>query len=265
MWKNILRIGVPGLIIIFLLGMNIQQKREYKKLTKDLLERIDILTQVISQRDSTLSYYSKMVDNFDVTERDLRKQLSKINKEFAEKIKDSEERILSLSEYNIELHRKIDTFAIENAEIKDGVLTFDIQDYYPDEKNYFIKYTGYVQAPVTGGIYNPVIAREFSFNPIKINMVMTETTKGAWKYNILDAPEWIALGSMEVLSLPPSEYKPASERGMQYLVGGGILKMYQGRSYLTLSAGAEYKGWQLLGTGGVGGIQATILKKLNKE
>ena len=264
MWKNILRIGVPSVIVILLLVMNVYQRIEYKNTTKELLKRIDILTQVISKKDSTVSYYSKIVDNFDVKERDLKKQLKKLNQEFADRLKDKEERILSLSEYNIELQRKVDTLNVAST-VKDNILSFEIEDYYPNPDNYFVKYTGYVQAGIGEKISNPVIAREFSFNPIKINMVMTETTRGAWKYNILDAPDWIGVSSVDVKSLPPEEYKPAHERGYQFMVGGGVLKMYQGRSYLTISAGIKYKKWVGVASGGLGGIQATAMYTLSKK
>jgi len=263
MWQKIAKIGVPVVIILLLVGMNLLQRKDHKEQTKDLLERIDILTRLISTRDSSLVHYSKMVDNFDISERDLKKQLKDINKEFADRLKEEEERILSIHEYNIVLQSKIDSFAIVDAEIEDGTLFFEIDDYYPQEKDYFVHYAGTVQIALGEEIVRPIIAREFSFSDINLNMVMTETAKGAWKYNILDAPDWINVGKIDIKSLPPEKY--VEKPHVEFLVGGGVYKQYNGRAFLNLSAGAEYKTFQLIGSGGLGGFQVQILKRLTKN
>ena len=135
-----------GVIIAVLIVMNLRQRSVHNSQVSELLTRLDIINQVISKKDSTLFHYSKMVDNFDITEKDLRRQLKKVNDEFASALREAEERILSLHEYNILIKSQKDTIMITEVEILDDVLFFEIEDYYPDAKNPFVTYKGTVVA-----------------------------------------------------------------------------------------------------------------------
>lgn len=264
-WKKILSISVPILVILGLIGWNLVQRKQYLETQAQLLERIDELTRLISEKDSTVSYYTKMVNNFDIKERDLRRQLKKINSEYEAILKEKEERILAIHDYSLTLESQTKELKGKLKSLENNVYNLEIEDFYPDPDKYFVRYRGVAQIDLNRPGRDPVIAREFTFSPVRFNLLLTETSKGAWKYNLLDAPDFIKVGDIDVNSLPPEKYLPKEERGVRFGVGGGIMKVYQGRSYLMLGAQARYRDWSVNVTGGVNGIQLEVFRLLSKD
>lgn len=249
---------IPLILFVGLIGYIVYREIKAVDLKRALTAQIANLRQQVQLKDSTLGEYETLVDNLQFKERDLRKQVESLKNGYSADIKANNERILSVSKYNLALKNQLDTLKLKLS-TADGVVTADIEDYYPDEKDWFIKYTGLLQFDKDG--VSPVLAREFSFRPINIDLVLTEQANGSWMQR-MNAPSYISINAT-VNSLPAKEFIPSKPR-VKLVAGAGVSFMYTQAPQLHLSGGATLKDWTVLLNGSTAYMGLTVLKHFNR-
>jgi hypothetical protein len=188
-------------------GMRSEAVRQNDELKKSIIAS-DKLTMESEGR------YAKLVDYYR-TEKDLIKELKNTNSDLAKDIKKQNERILSLTSTVI-------TF---KSALEEGMGKFNPNDSnqidlalrYPDAKNPFAKWDGYVNTKTTK--YNG----NWTFNKLPVQIVLTEESRGLWKNRVI-GPDWFIIDSLQVNSLPPDKYTPTVEKKLQFMVGVDYLK-----------------------------------------
>lgn len=194
---------------IFLLKYNIDINNKEKEniiLKKEIISK-DKLVKIGEGK------YSKLVNYYN-SNSDLLNQLKKENKLLYDTIKARGEKPLSNTGFSIGFKPK-DTIT-EISVISDTVFKFS--SYYPKEENYFIKYDGNVNTKTK------LIKENWSFNKMKISVVLTEKENGLWD-TYIDAPEFANISDVKINSLPPKEFTPKTDRPKTFgLYGGGGIR-----------------------------------------
>ena len=248
---------LAGLVIIGLGYYIVRREVKYKLIQSQLEQQLGKLEKVVSTKDSLIFSYSAMIDNYSNTERQLRKEVRQWGEDYARLADSKDHRILSLAKYNATLQNQIDTLGVRLSTI-DSILTVEIEDYYPDKKDYFVKYYGLVQL----GSDNPVIAREFSFNPILIKATVVEKPDGSW-YQTVSAPSWVNFDKIQVQSLPPDKYVPSKPK-IKFLAGAGSAMVFGDVGQLVVTGGIKYDKWYMLGNASYRYLSLTVLREFNR-
>ncbi len=252
-------IGVVVILFIGSIGYVIYREKKFKEKVRNFQTIVNTLQIQKSQSDSTAVSYKIMVDQYSSSQKDLKKQLKELKDNHVADLADKDRRILSLSKYSIALKSQIDTL-IPKIKVTDSSLHINVMDYYPDKEDYFVRYEGYVHLDLKGAknnSYVPVLAREFSFRPMDINVVLTEDELGGWN-SYVDAPNFIRLKSIQVKSLPAEQYVPTVPR-IKMLLGAGIGSIYGQGSYMFLSGGVRYKKFNAVLSAGLRSTNLSLL------
>lgn len=129
----------------------------------------------------------------------------------------------------------------DSGEIDDVIVLNDsitIEDYYPNKENYFVKYFAKIAISTEDGI------GEFSFSPIKLNLIISQKEDGIYQLDT-KTPNWLLINNINIQSIPLT---PTKIDNFGWIVGGGYGKDYNTfENYLKLSAGFRWKKFYLLG------------------
>jgi len=258
---KILSITIPIVLTLALLAYIGFREVKYAQNLDRLSSLVSNMTVTISEKDSTMLVYSSIIDNITTTKRSLEKQLEDMDTQYKGIIKGKDARILQLSEYTLSLKDQLATVDVDV--ITEGeVVNLFIEDFYPDPDDWFVQYNGQIMLDPSNLEQNPVIAREFSFTPMKVNIAVTENTDGSWEQYV-EGPDWININPIVVNSLPPPQLQPERPR-ITWSVGAGVSTIYNDRSYLHVGVGANYKDWSLVGQASIGYAGVTVLRKFTR-
>jgi len=245
-------------LVIIGLGYYITKREvKFRLIQSQLEQQLGKLEQVVSTKDSLIFSYSAMIDNYSNTERQLRKEVRQWGEDYTRLSNSKDQRILSLAKYNATLKNQLDTLSVRLSTI-DSVLTVEIEDYYPDKKDYFVKYYGLIQL----GSEDPVIAREFSFNPIQIKAAVIEQADGSWRQTV-SAPSWVNFDKIQVQSLPPEKYIPSKPK-IKFLAGAGAVMVFGESGQMVVTGGIKYDKWYMLGNASYRYLSLTVLREFNR-
>jgi hypothetical protein len=208
--KDILLIVLSVVIIILMLFGWVK----YNQIQKKLYDEINNGNKVILSMDKTTKesdgQYAKLVNYFN-TEKDLNNQLKEQNGDLFKLIKKQDERLLMINNTIVTLEGKVtEGFGSVN---KNDTNRIDLKLNYPDEKNSFITWNGFVNRKTA------FYKGEFTFGKLPLQIVMTETDRGIWKSRLI-GPEWLIVDSMDINSLPLPTPEKQSKWGL--LLGGGF-------------------------------------------
>lgn len=259
--KKFLSIFIPSILIATLIGYVIYRETRASEIKKTLIEKINSLTGMIEAKTDSLSVYETLVDNYQFSERKLRADLDKINKDYSEEIKAQKSRVLSITRANLTLKGQLDTLSLK-LKFKDNIITANIRDFYPDEKNPFVTYDATLQIPIDSVSTDIVVAREFSFSPIPINSVLTEKENGTWSV-MFDAPDFIKVGNVDVKALPAKQFVPSRPR-IKMVIGAGVDFLYAVGPTLHVAGGVAYGDWHLVGTASLKSTGVTLTKTFTR-
>lgn len=189
--------------------------KTYKKrlLEKDSLRKIDSLN------------YERLVNDL-YNERELKEDLRRENQELYETIEKEKRKVVSYTKIVGKLKNKTSVIYLNPEEKL-------FHDYYPDSKEWFIHYFGEF-------CKDSIIGR-FEFQPLRLDLVITEREKGLFVAN-LNAPSWLTISSLDVKTLPISyEDSKTKVHNFNWLFGGGLGYSYLYRSpYVGLNFGIRY-------------------------
>jgi hypothetical protein len=176
---------------------------------------IDELRKTIIKNDSLIKIkdgqYTKLVDYYN-SEKDLKEELKKSNRDLYNTLKKQDEKILSLTTAVISLESSVNKgFGSFNPNDSNLI---DLKLKYPtDDEKPFIRWSGSVNKNTA--FYNG----GWEFGKLPIQIVLTEEKRGLWKTDIV-GPKWFKLDSLTIKSLPPEQFVQKIERDIQFLVGG---------------------------------------------
>lgn len=178
-----------------------------------------------SLRKVSDGHYQKIVNDLE-SERSLAKLLKRENLDLYEKIKVQNKRILSLTRLSLQPKVVVDTVFIDRG----GLLPV-FQHFYPDEKDWFVRYRGSL-------LGDNRVAGVFDFQPLLIDLVVSEKQKGIYEVD-LNAPTWLEVNSLRVNSLPDAYSK---KDNFDWLFGGVVgLNYINLRPSLGIQAGFRYR------------------------
>ena len=194
----------------------IDKERIYKQriLEQDSLRKIDSLN------------YERLVNDL-YNERELKEDLRRENQQLYENLEKEKKKVVSYTKIVGKLKGKTSVIYIKPEERL-------FHDYYPNSKEWFVHYFG--------EIYNDSIIGHFEFQPLRLDLVITEKEKGLFQAN-LNAPSWLEITSLKVNTLPLTyDYEKARVDNFDWLYGGGLGYSYLTRNpYIGLNFGFRYK------------------------
>jgi len=176
---------------------------------------IDELRKTIIQNDSLTKIkegqYTKLVDYYN-SEKELKEELKKSNRDLYNTLKKQDEKILSLTKVVISLKDTVvqgfGKFNPNDTNLIDLNLKYPVSDEKP-----FIFWNGFVNKKTA------FYKGNWEFNTLPIQIVLTEEKRGLWKTNVV-GPKWFKLDSLTIKSLPPEDFPQKIERNIQFLLGG---------------------------------------------
>lgn len=198
LYKNRYILTIALLFIIFIIFSGVREcsfKREVGELKSTILKK-DSLVKVREGEFTKLVNDTKSKKELD---REVKNEVPKTY----EDIKKSKEKIISHTKIKLVPVSKtiVDTVYIDSSGTK------KFTSFYPEKNNYFIKnFTT---------IINNEAKTEWSFTPLKVNIVVTEQKDGMYRAR-LSGPEWIQAEEVTINSLPLS---PVTERKFKFLLG----------------------------------------------
>ena len=229
--KDIFLIVLSVVIIILMLFGWVK----YNQMQKKIYDEINSGNKVILSMDKTTKesdgQYAKLVNYFN-SEKDLNNQLKEQNEDLFRSIKKQDERLLMINNTIVTLEGKVtEGFGSVN---KNDTNRIDLKLNYPDEKNSFITWNGFVNRKTA------FYKGEFSFGKLPLQIVLTETQRGIWKSRLI-GPEWLIVDSMDINSLPLSTPAKVSDWGLFF--GGGYQKSFNSNisDAFSLSFATQYK------------------------
>ena len=234
--KDIFLIVLSVVIIILMLFGWVK----YNQMQKKIYDEINSGNKVILSMDKTTKesdgQYAKLVNYFN-SEKDLNNQLKEQNEDLFRLIKKQDERLLMINNTIVTLEGKMtEGFGSVN---KNDTNRIDLKLNYPDEKNSFITWNGFVNRKTA------FYKGEFTFGKLPLQIVMTETDRGIWKSRLI-GPEWLIVDSMDINSLPLPTPEKQSKWGL--LLGGGFQKSFNQNipNAVSLAFAVQYKKHMLM-------------------
>lgn len=207
-FSKLLEIG-KYIAIILLLAFLYSKLNNKDNLLSDLERKMQI------ERDSLKEHYegrySKLIDDYN-TEKSLNKDLKEHNKKLYDEIKDSNDRIVSLTKTVLKLKDGTKVITLPEPIKEKDTLSF----YYPNKDSSFVTHTLMFENLKT-------IRSNWEFKPIKLDMVVTETEKGIFKVDI-DTEKFIEVSSFEMKSLPMTPITRPTKDYFKWTYGAGIWK-----------------------------------------
>lgn len=205
-FSNILLI-VLMLIIIFLAWRisGLQQKSidDTDKLKQSIIASDRLTKEAEGQ-------YAKLVDYYK-SERDLMKEIKADNRNLYNTIKEQDERLLSITKAIVTLDSKVVAGFGKPDPVDTNKINFGLK--YPNEKDPFIFWDGWINKQTAA------YSGEFKFGKLPLQIVLTEESRGLWKSRLI-GPDWLKVDSLQINSIPPTEYQTVVPKKVQWLVGG---------------------------------------------
>lgn len=227
-------------VILVLVGLLIYQswvnKREQDRLYDKIQEGNKMILELDELTKESVGQYTKLVNYFN-SEKDLKEQLKKENKDLYNLIKEQEEKLLMINSTIISLEGKLsEGFGSINE--KDTNL-IDLELNYPSNEDNFISWGGVINR--NDGFYSG----EWKFGELPLEVILTETERGMWRSRLI-GPDWLTVKSMEINSLPLPQIEETPNFGL--LVGGGYLNTFDpnGTNGLSVGAGVKFKNHYLM-------------------
>lgn len=233
-----------SLIMVIILGISCISIFFYADIKlKSRDKENEILKKEILAKDTLINHgngdYSKLVNNFE-TQKSLNDSLKKNNKELYDIIKKNGEKTISNTSIVFVPIDK-DTESKGTIDKKDS--TFSYNAFYPDEKKPFISYKSKIN------LNTQEVKSSWKFNPIDVNIVVTEKENGMWNSHI-DAPDYFKVNKLTVNALPKEEIANVKTKKIDFYGGVGVIKINENIKP-TINLGIGNKKWLL--TGGYGG------------
>jgi hypothetical protein len=229
--KDILILSLSITIVVLLIFGWVRHAQMQKKLFDEINSANKTIINMDKLRKEDDGQYAKLINYFN-TQKELNNQLKEQNRELYDLIKKQDERLLMINNTIITLRGEVvQGFGSIN---KSDTNRIDLKLHYPDPKNSFITWDGFVNRKTA------FYKGEFSFGKLPLQIVMTETDRGIWKSRLI-GPEWLIVDSMEINSLPlPS---PEKVSNFSLMFGGGYQKSFNTSitDALSLGFGVQYK------------------------
>ena len=198
LYKNRYNLTIALLFIIFIIFSGVRER--------SFNAEVDELKNTILKKDSLVKVregeFTKLV-NDTKSKKELDREVKGETPKTYEDIKKSKEKIISHTKIKLVPVSKtiVDTVYIDSSGTK------KFTSFYPEKNNYFIKnFTT---------IINNEAKTEWSFTPLKVNIVVTEQKDGMYRAR-LSGPEWIQAEEVTINSLP---LNPVTERKFKFLLG----------------------------------------------
>jgi uncharacterized membrane-anchored protein YhcB (DUF1043 family) len=225
-------------LIIWLVVSDCSNKNKQNRLLDELTEQNKTIVAMDKTTKEKDGQYTKLVDYFN-TEKQLLNELKSDNKDLYKTIKNQNERLLMLNKTVITLQGSISEGFISINQNDTNV--FDISLKYPNEGDSFINWDGSLF------IKNKKYSGNWSFDELPLQIILTETERGLWKTRLI-GPEWLVVDSIQVKSLPPTEFdNKTKQQKMRVYIGGGVIRIVnQQNTIISLGGGLGYKNHSII-------------------
>lgn len=246
--KDNILYGIIIVLILFLIGGNIQSKNKQQELYDKLEEQNRSIVEMDETVKEADGQYTKLVDYFN-TSKDLQQDLKENNKELAKTIKKQNERLLMLNRTVLSLENKIDEGKVTQNE-NDSTI-FDVSLTYPNADSSFINWDGSIFTKTK------TYKGEWSFNELPLDIILTETERGLWKTRLI-GPEWLVVDSIQVKSIPPKDFDEDDKRNWSLYLGGGYINSLDPNisNGISIGSGIRFKNHSVI-------VNATTNKTVN--
>lgn len=220
-------------LIILVLFIQIRSCRKLNEKQK-LIENYKLeLIKSDSLREESDGVNKRLVNNLN-TEKELRDKLKNENKILYKNVRNSNSRILSLTSLVATLKSKRDTVYLDSSNVLEKEINFS--SFYPKKDSWFIEYSGkYIFS-------NNSLISSWDFKELKIDLVLTEKTKGIWETSLI-GPEFLSINSLKVNSLPEEKFNSVYSPKIRAKWGVGINTDFRsefGKTDLKLMLGFEF-------------------------
>ncbi len=228
--KDKIQFGLIIIIIIF--------HFKNQKIQNDLYNELQIANREIAKLDTlkkeSEGQYAKLVNYFE-NDKSLKKDLANMNKELSDLIRKQNERILMLNSSIITLEGAINSGLVTPDPTDSSIINLAIQ--YPNSNDPFINWRGKIFTNTSSYI------GEWSFGKLPIQVVLTETERGLWNSRLI-GPDWLKVDSINVKSLPPSDFgKKDNTSNFGLMFGGGYISSLNPSQLngIMIGVGAQYE------------------------
>lgn len=187
-------IGIVVVIAAFLyFSKNIELSKKRKQIAL-LKQEILATDSVMKEREGV---YSKLVNDTKKSKQIIY-QISQQNILKDREIKSLKRKIKSFTKIDLEPKKQVDTVFVENN---------NFEAFYPNKQDYFIKHKGVLKVDS--------LISEWSFKPLKLNLIISETKSGMYKLTSY-VPSWLEVKDLQVNAIPESFTKPDN---FDFLIG----------------------------------------------
>lgn len=218
--KNSIIIGLSAGVLVLLLAFScdrIKREKELKSL-KELYKK-EVLKNDSLVKVNETQYRKLIADTLTIS------QLNNKIKQLNIKLKEKPKVITEIEYVPKEVEKEVEVVRV----IGD---TVQIEDYYPNKKEYFVKYENEVSIKDKKGV------AKFSFQPLKITSVISERKDGIFQIDF-KTPEWLEVQSIDIQSTPIESIK---QNNFGFLLGAGMERnFYENKSNIRIETGIRYK------------------------
>jgi uncharacterized membrane-anchored protein YhcB (DUF1043 family) len=240
--------GIIIVLILWLIGDNWVDKRRQKALMDEIQRGNKMIVDMDRTQKEKDGQYAKLVDYF-FTEKELVRELKEDNKELYKLLKKQDEKLLMLNDAYVSLKEELSSgdVSVGDTDSLGNVTRFDMALKYPNDDDPFINWNGSI-FPKT-----KTYDGKWSFGQLPLQVVLTETERGLWRSRLI-GPEWLLVDSIQVKSLPPSDFDNSPEPSNWGLyLGGGYVRNFSGNDGLSIGSGVRFKNHNIIINGTTNG------------
>lgn len=219
MKKNIENILVI-LVIILIFGLIINRWCYKKKIDEERRKyNIELIRNDSLIKVSETQYSKLIADTLTIS------QLNKKVRQLQIDLKAKPKVITEIKYIPKEIEKEVEVVKVVGDTVK-------IEDYYPDKKNYFVKYENEVSIKDKKG------TSKFSFSPLKVTSVVSQRNNGLFQIDF-KTPEWLEISSVNIQSTPLEKEKV---KNFGLLIGAGIGRNFdENRNNIRIESGIRLK------------------------
>lgn len=219
MKKNIENILVI-LVIILIFGLIINRWYYKKKIDEERRKyNIELIRNDSLIKVSETQYSKLIADTLTIS------QLNKKIRQLQIELKAKPKVITEIEYIPKEVEKEVEVVRVVGD-------TVQIEDYYPNKKEYFVKYENEVSIKDKKGV------AKFSFQPLKITSVISERKDGIFQIDF-KTPEWLEVQSIDIQSTPMESTK---QNNFGFLLGAGVSREFnENRNNIRFETGIRYK------------------------
>lgn len=209
------------ILILLLLGAWLWDRSSLKADVAQAQQEVRLEKLRSAKLEKISSVQSRKIIADSLTQRDLNKRVKELGIAL-----DAKPKIVWKTKFVIkEIEKEVDSIKIDSNSV-------EIEDFYPQKENYFIRYQNKIDLLTSKGVSN------WSFNPIEISGAISQRKDGLYTIDFKH-PDFLEIESIDVQATPLTVPKPDN---FGILLGAGAGKDFRsGEVYGRISGGLRFK------------------------